>query len=627
MGAELSRLATLSSDRPSEGLGMARARRRRVAARWAVGAVTCYLALGVLAYWGAWSGGASRTSLCGGCGDIALNSWFLAWTPFAILHGHSPFFTTWVNYPHGANLLDNASILLPGLLAAPVTLLAGPLASFNLLSTLAFPGSAAAAFFALRRFAPWPPAAFVGGLLYGFSPYMVNQGYAHLNLILVAIPPLVLLVLDEVLVRQRGRPVPWGIALGLLVVAQFFTSTEVLASTAIMAFLGAVVVLIAGRPQDDRRLHHAGVGLLTAGVVAGVLLAFPVYLLVAGPQHVNGPAQPNGSVYSANLGGPIVPPASMLLHTGQSARTAASWFGNPDGAENDAYLGIPLLVALALVGGRFWRERTVRFGLAMAGIAFVLALGPQLRVGDIRTGVPLPFALFQHLPLLESLLSVRFMLYVVLFAALVLAVGIDRAREAAIWTKGRLRAGAAVTLLGLAGLVPLVPRWPYGTQPEVAPRWFTSTDVRVVPAGQVVITYPFGPVPYRPMLWQAQAGMRYRIPDGDLFVPGLKGRPTVSANPTTLQAVLGDYYGGAPAPAVSPPLIAQLRADVESLKAWAVVVAPEGAAPGKAVDLFQQVLGEPPRRYGGVAVWTNCPAAPGEHRTSRDRQLPPTARA
>lgn len=134
-------------------------------------------------------GGAGRTALCGGCADIALNSWFLAWTPFALLHGHDPLITTWVNYPHGANLMDNASIMLPGLLAAPVTLMFGPLASFNLLATLALAGSATAAFFTLRRFAPWRPAAFVGGLFYGFSPYMVNQGYAHINLTMVAIPP------------------------------------------------------------------------------------------------------------------------------------------------------------------------------------------------------------------------------------------------------------------------------------------------------------------------------------------------------------------------------------------------------------------------------------------------------
>lgn len=583
-----------------------------MSARWSAGAVGVYLVLGVVAYWGAWSGGAARTSICGGCGDIALNSWFLAWTPFAILHGHNPFFTTWVNYPHGANLLSNASILLPGLLAAPVTLAFGPLSSYNLLATLAFAGSATAAYFALRRFAPWPPAAFLGGLLYGFSPYMVNQGTGHVHLTLVAIPPLVLVVLDEVLVRQRGRALRWGIALGMLAVAQFFTSSEVLASTAVMALIGIVIVLVASG-RAGVRLRHAATSLLVAGLVAGVLLAFPLYLLVAGPQHLVGPAQPNGAVYSANLGGPIVPPASMLLHTAGTARTSAEWFGIPDGAENDAYLGLPLLVFVAWVGVRLWRERLVRFAVLMAVIAFVLALGPRLDVGGLRTSIPLPFAIFEHVPVLQSLLAVRFMLYVVLFASLLLAVGIDRVRAARPAAhRGSKAAGWATAGLGLLALVPLVPRWPYVTQREQVPPWFIDEGVRAVPSGDVLLTYPFGPGAYGPVLWQAQANMRYRVPDGELLVPGPDGRATVNPHRSVAEAVLGDYFTGAPAPALAPDLVNQVRTDVESWDTWAVAVAPRGAAPGRAVALFRQALGEAPTWHGGVAVWTDCPASPGE---------------
>lgn len=616
--------------------------------RWTIGALACYLALAVFAYWGAWSGGAARTSLCGGCGDIALNSWFLAWTPFAVLHLHNPLVTTWINYPQGANLLANTSILLPGFLATPVTLLFGPLASFNLLATLALAVSAASAFFVLRRFAPWPPAAFVGGLLYGFSPYMVNQGYAHLNLTLVAIPPLILLVLEEVVVRQRGRPVPWGIALGLLVVAQFFTSTEILTSTAIMAAIGIVALLLDSRGTAVGARRHATSALLVAGGTAAVLLAVPLYFLLYGPQHLKGPAQQALAVFSANLGSPIVPQANMLFHTASSAALATAWFGSTDFFENGTYLGIPLLILVVLVGLRFWRERVVRFGLVMAIIAFVLALGPRLHAGAARTGIRLPFAVFEHVPLLSSLIPVRFMLYVDLFVALLVAVGIDRARTSGLWESRRKpvsRAslsdepmrGGFVTLLGLAALIPLIPAWPYATLREVVPTWFASGDVKAVPMGEVVVTYPFpAPYPSHPMLWQAQAGMRYRIPEGFVLAPGSGGRASFNANPTMLQTLLGDYYNDSPVPALSPGLVAQARADLEGWHTWAVVVTPERSAPNptalfqgvlrgaptRALALFQQILGEPPRWHDGVAVWTDCPAAPGEHLTGPG-SLPP----
>ena len=45
-------------------------------------------------------------------------SWFLAWTPFALLHGHNPFFTNYIDFPVGVNLAANTSVPLLGLLAS-----------------------------------------------------------------------------------------------------------------------------------------------------------------------------------------------------------------------------------------------------------------------------------------------------------------------------------------------------------------------------------------------------------------------------------------------------------------------------------------------------------------------------
>jgi hypothetical protein len=53
----------------------------------------------------------------------------LRWTPFALEHGHNPFVTGHLNAPYGVNLLWNTSLLLPGLLFAPVTRTFGPVAT------------------------------------------------------------------------------------------------------------------------------------------------------------------------------------------------------------------------------------------------------------------------------------------------------------------------------------------------------------------------------------------------------------------------------------------------------------------------------------------------------------------
>src|SRR4051794_9050845 len=65
--------------------------------------------------------------------DAYLVSWWLRWVPFALHHGQGPFHTDWIGYPDGVNAMWNASVLLLGLVASPLTAVAGPLVSYNAL--------------------------------------------------------------------------------------------------------------------------------------------------------------------------------------------------------------------------------------------------------------------------------------------------------------------------------------------------------------------------------------------------------------------------------------------------------------------------------------------------------------
>ncbi len=92
----------------------------------------------------------------------------------------------------------------------------------------------------LRRWVSWAPAAFVGGLFYGFCPFiLVSLTQGWFNLGTAFIPPLILLCLDELFLRQKRRPVLVGVVLGLLVVLQFFISTEILLIVAIVGVGGS----------------------------------------------------------------------------------------------------------------------------------------------------------------------------------------------------------------------------------------------------------------------------------------------------------------------------------------------------------------------------------------------------
>ena len=93
-------------------------------------AVLTYCVVAAAAYWPVSPVSSSRIMVCG-CHDAAQEAWFLAWPLFAITHSHSLFFSNWIGYPSGVNLAANTSMPLLGVLGAPVTALAGPVASYK----------------------------------------------------------------------------------------------------------------------------------------------------------------------------------------------------------------------------------------------------------------------------------------------------------------------------------------------------------------------------------------------------------------------------------------------------------------------------------------------------------------
>ena len=69
--------------------------------------------------------------VAGNPADIRLFTWYLEQDLQSVLHGHDPLFFTTMNAPAGVNGMWNTSLLLPALVMTPVTLLAGPLAAYN----------------------------------------------------------------------------------------------------------------------------------------------------------------------------------------------------------------------------------------------------------------------------------------------------------------------------------------------------------------------------------------------------------------------------------------------------------------------------------------------------------------
>jgi hypothetical protein len=153
----------------------------------AMSASALFLALALAAMWpGLFTG---HDTIVGTTGDPSLSIWALQWMPFALGHHLNPLVTDYLHYPTGVNLMWNSSILFPSLVLTPVTVLWGPIVSYNVLTLLSMWLSGWCAFLTVRRYSRHWVSAAAGGLLYQFSPFMASQITVHAQIFVAVFPP------------------------------------------------------------------------------------------------------------------------------------------------------------------------------------------------------------------------------------------------------------------------------------------------------------------------------------------------------------------------------------------------------------------------------------------------------
>ncbi|HUY85778.1 MAG TPA: hypothetical protein VMU77_01585 [Acidimicrobiales bacterium] len=573
-----------------------------------------YLLLAVICYWSAWSNHPSHTTLAGA--DQFQNAWNLTWIPYAVLHLHNPFHTQYLNYPSGANLLTNTSAPMLGLIASPITLLFGPIAAFNAMLTLGMAGSACTTYVLARKFVAWRPAAYVGGLIFGFSPYVIGHGVGQLNLEFVAFIPLIFLVLYEIVVVHHDSYMKWGLLLAGILLAQFFTSSELLIDTSVVVLIAMIVLAISNRRSLNQYLPTIA---RTFAVAIGgfiVVAAWPIWFALHGAGHISGPVQLVPQAYRADLFGSFVPDG--LQHFGPPASMLAQanlFASNP--VENGSYLGIPLLLLLGIGTLAYRRSKAVLFAALMGTVAFVLSMGAGLVIrvkpDAAGSGIWLPEKLLSKLPLLSNIIPVRFTMIEDLFAAVLVALLLCLLNES---LKDHELSGvvqvAVPAVVAVASILPLIPAVPYSGMVSTAPpEVFSSRAAAIFPNGSTAVVFPY-PVGLNQdaTLWQADTFMRFKMPGGNLFVPDRStGKVAYSGTfgytqPTTIGTAFLDLSTG-----VDPPNSFSFRNSVlTQLFRWKVrtLVAVPSLAPNP-----QQVVsyiswltgGSSPNKVGTAYIW------------------------
>jgi hypothetical protein len=410
---------------------------------WHLGAFGLYAALAIVLL----DDGASLTrNILGITSDPMLSIWFLAWWPWALAHHMDPLFTNLVWHQSGIDLVWTTCIPALALLGLPVTLLGGPVLAYNVLTLLAPVLSAVSAYALCLYITKRPSAALLGGLCFGFSTYEMSEAVAHLNLDFNAAVPCLALVILARLDNLLRRDAAVGLAGGLLAL-QFYVSVEV-AATALL-FGGICWVLAVFLLEDRRRvLCRLVVDGVFAGLLTGVLVFPLLWNMLTIPRGTETPLGGWDYVSAGHLFNLLVTTPRVVLSDPGIAFTGRSLIGHIP--QYDFSTG---LLLAAFIGAYFfqrWPAPDIRLLCYLLLIIMVASLGPQLWIGGHFSSIMMPWYFMLRVPLVNSALPVRFMLYSSLIVAVVVACWIAEAEVLrSFWVRVACAAFAFVITLTL----------------------------------------------------------------------------------------------------------------------------------------------------------------------------------
>jgi hypothetical protein len=575
----------------------------------------------VALWWHVWSGHPANTLTCS-CGDPAQEVWFVAWPAWTVAHLANPFFSHAVNVPHGANLLSNTSAPLVGVVLAPVTWLWGPVVATNVALTLAPALSAWGCFLAVRPLVTWKGAAIPAALVYGYSSAVISSlVFGHVSVAVLVVPPLLFTLLHEIVIRQERSVRRDGLALAALTVIQFLISPEVFVICGLLGLIGLLAVMAVGWHQVRVRAGHALPALGLAALVSGVVLAYPIWFGLAGPQAVTGVLFAIAPLVGVPLSGFVAP--GPYAASGNPYVRFGGYLGRAGPPPNYIGGGLAVSAAAAVVVGR---RRPLTWLLSfMTFVTAVLALGgaPRLTDSSLPHDVWLPWRSLSTLPILKEILADQFATFISLFAGFLLAVGLD-ALSVRHWPSGswlasrrRMVTVAATVTVTVLSLVPVFATFdvPLTVESVRVPSYLRHV-APTLPEHSVVLTIPFAVSgSAEPMLWQAVEGMPFDLAGAALKTPGPGGGPVAQGAPGSARRILTDLtFGANPKPTGTR---SQVNAVRQALGAWRVdrvVIAGTSADPVYASGFLTMVIGVGPTVEDGALVWNlqqgNAPALP-----------------
>lgn len=368
------------------------------------------------------------TAVPGLGGDVYQGLWELWWVPYSIFTLHtSPYFTRYIYYPVGANLITQTMAPLAGLISVPLQLISLSFA-YNVIFLLGFVLAGLFAFMLAFHFTKNETASFLAGFIYAFSPIHVVQAFGHLQWINIGFIPLFILCYLLMLEEKKMK-----YALFAAISFLFLTFMGDLEQAA-LGLLFAILILIyyAVRKEKrqflDRKFGVLFVEMLVAMFVLGSPAIIPIVsgVLNGALRNANLFLNPDYALlYSPDLLSYFVPSFMNGIFNGASASYYSIYAPAP--AERVVYIGYSIML-LALFGlyRDYKANKLSNSGLWLLSAAFflLLSVGPNVQINGKLSGIPGLYILYQYIPLLNAFIEPgRFDIAAELALAMLAAIG------------------------------------------------------------------------------------------------------------------------------------------------------------------------------------------------------------
>ena len=189
--------------------------------------------------------------------------------------------------------------------------------------------------------------------------------------------------------------------------------------------------------------------------------------------------------------------------------------------ESAIFVGLPVLIIIALFAWRTWRSGWTRFLIAGFLASVVLALGPELIVEGDEIA-PLPWRLLENVRAFEDVHTPRFGVYAALASATIVALWTGRTRG---WV---FRRPSALPILAVAALVPAVWRTLPVIHPDRPPFFQAGLYKSCLSPHETLAIFPFAGD--RLDTLEAETGFSFAVAGGYLTPTPAGVRSIVSFN-------------------------------------------------------------------------------------------------